>query len=326
MKIGVTGASGFIGRRIVEMGLEKGHEMVAFIRNPNKFGNELLGKVKVFKGDIAVKEDTKAFVEYCDVIIHTAATVTDWAPKEEYQKSSIDGTQYILDHLVGTKKKMVLASSIAVYGRDLEKNCTEDMPLREPVGNYSWAKQEQEKLTIKYGKEQGVIYSIIRPGNIFGPKSPSWVHEYIATMKKGPILIGGGKQQSLTYIDNVSEMFLLAAVKSSANSQIYNGVDDQEISWIEYATAISKTLNLKKPSGIGLGLGLNLGKMMAGVYSLLSIKTRPSLTYEAVCFMALPNNISYEKAKKELGFTPVVGRDEALKETLAYISKNANEF
>lgn len=326
MKIGVTGASGFIGRRVVEMGLEKGHEMVAFIRNPTKFGNDLLGKVKVFKGDITVKEDSKAFVEYCDVIVHAAATVTDWAPKEEYQRSSIDGTRYVLEHVVGTKKKLVLVSSIAVYGRDLEKNCTEDMPLREPVGNYAWAKQEQEKLVIKYGAEQGVIYSIVRPGNIFGPKSPPWVHEYIAAMKKGPILIGGGKQQSLTYIDNVSELILMAAVKNAANGQIYNGTDDQEISWLEYATAISKTLNLKKPSGIGLGLGLNLGKIMGATYSLFGIKTRPAMTYEAVCFMALPNNVSYAKAKKELNFKPIVGRDKAFAETLAYISQHANEF
>ena len=326
MKIGVTGASGFIGKRIIEMGLDKGYQMVAFVRSPTKLG-DLAKKIQVFTGDIANKEDIKAFVDFCDVIIHTAAVVSDWAPKAEYQSTSIDGTRFLLDHFIGTSKKLVHASSVAVYTSHIGAGlCTEDLEFTRPFGNYSWSKQEQEKLILKYGKTHNIQYSIIRPGNIFGPFGPSWVKEYIEAMKQGPILIGNGDQKSLTFVDNVCEMFLLAAVKPEANGQIFNGTDDQEITFKEYAFELAKTLNWSEPKSLPKGLAIILGKIVPIVFKIIGSKKRPPLTTEAVNFVAYTYNIPYTKASNLLGYKPVVNKKDALRKTMAYVKDHVLEF
>lgn len=322
LKIGVTGASGFIGKRVIEMGLDHGYHLSAFVRPSSIYPQEWDGQITIFKGDIANENDTKKFVAHNDVIIHAAAVVTDWAPREEYQRITIDGTQFLLDQLKGTEKKIILISSIAVYSSHLASGipCTGDLKLGKPLGNYSWAKQEQEKLIKRYSEQYGIPYCIIRPGNVFGPYSIPWVHEYVAAMKKGPILIDGGKHRALVYIDNVVDLILKAANMKSFSGQIYNGTDENDISWEEYATSIARTLKLNKPKSIGHNLAFQLAKMMEFTFKLLRIKNRPPLTKESLYFVSYPFDVPYDNATADLNYRPIVQKEEALKLTMEYIS------
>ena len=318
--IGVTGASGFIGKRVVEICLERGLQVVAFVRPPSIYPQEWVGKVIFVEGDISNAEDASRFVELSDIIIHMAAVVTDWAKKEAYQKITIDGTRHLLEAMIGTEKKMVLASSIAVYSRLISQGaCTENLILPEPIGNYSWSKQEQERLVRHYGNTHDIDYTIVRPGNVFGPYSQPWVHEYVVAMKKGPILIGSGEQKALCYIDNVAEVFILAALSDQANGQVYNATDDNEITWKEYAGFIAKILVRKAPSSISLKMALRLASVLQFIYKLLGISSRPALTEEAISMVAHDFDIPYTKAKKELGYRPLVGKEEALEKLKEYL-------
>lgn len=319
MIIGITGATGFIGNRVLEMGLERGFEMAVFVRTPSKIG-KLATKLTVFEGDITHETASKDFVAYCDVIIHAAALVTDWGPKSEFQSVTIDGTKYLLAYLKNTNKKIVHVSSISVYAENLAKGkCTEDLPLTPPLGNYSWAKQEQEKLIIAAAQNQTFTYTIVRASNIFGPNSPSWVIEYIAALKKGPILIGNGEQKGLTYIDNVCDLLLKAATTKAADNQLYNGTDDQEITWKEYANQITNALNLPKPKALPLGIAKIVASIIPFFYKIVGSKSRPPLTSEALNFVAFDLDIPYTKAQKELHYLPIVNKKESLEKTLKYI-------
>lgn len=320
--IGVTGASGFIGRRIIEIGLERGYSMIAFVRPTSEYPKEWDEKLLVFKGDISISEDTSKFIEESDIIIHQAAVVSDWAKRDLFQKVSINGTQFLLDHMKGTDKKFVLASSISVYSSQIPNgNCTEEIELPPPIGIYTWSKQEQEKLVQKYSKEQGIKYSIIRPGNVYGPHAKAWVHDFIDAMRSGPILINGGNHKALTYIDNVAEVFLLAALSNDANSQIYNATDDNELSWKEYGTMIAEIMEIRPPSAIPLGIAKLLSGFLESSYKVLQIKKRPLITKEAINFAGYQFDMPYKKAFKELNYKPIINKTEGLKRTSSYIKE-----
>lgn len=324
--IGVTGASGFIGRRIVEMGMERGYKMIAFVRPTSDYPKEWDEKISIIKGDIVNPEDLKEFVERSDIIIHQAAVVIDWAKREHYQKVSVNGTKYLLDHMIGTDKKIVLASSISVYSSQIPKgNCTEEIVLPPPIGNYSWSKQEQEKLVQYYAKEHDIKFSIIRPGNVYGPYARTWVHEYIKAMKKGPSLIGGGHHSALTYIDNVADIFLKASLNDVANGQTYNATDDNELTWREYGNKIAETLGMKKPKAIPILAAKIMAGFLEFFYKVFKISTRPQITREALCFAGYEFDMPYKKASDELNYKPLVNKTEGLKRTLDYLRRAFND-
>jgi 2-alkyl-3-oxoalkanoate reductase len=318
--IGITGASGFIGRRMVEMGLARGYSMVVFVRPTSTYPKYWEGKVTIVKGDITSIDDLKPFVAKSNIIIHCAAFVADWGKKKLFKTINIDGTKNILDLLIGEEKKMVLASSVAVYSNKVKDCiCTEDMVLPEPDCNYAWSKLEQEKLVKLYGKEHGIKFSIVRPGCVFGPNSRSYVKEYINTMKKCPVLISGGDKNALCYVDNVVDAFFLAALKSEANGQIYNATDDNTISWKEYANFIAGVLNLKKPRSIPKSVALALARILQMVYKLLNISRRPPLTVQTLKSASCTYNIPYTKAANELAYSPAIGKKEAFKRLDEYL-------
>jgi len=317
--IGVTGASGFIGRRMIELGLKRGYSMIAFVRPTSVYPKDWEEKVTIIKGDVTNAEDVKPFVLQSKIIIHFAAYVADWGEKKLFQ-TSIDGTKNILDNLIGTDKKIVLASSVAVYSNKIKNSvCHEDLVLPPPIGNYSWAKLEQEKIVIKYGTEHNIKFSIIRPGCVFGPHSRSWVHEYIKAMKKCPVLISGGNKKGLCYIDNVVEIFYLAAFKSEANGQIYNATDDNNISWKEYANFMAGELKLKTPRSIPKCIAVAAAKIMQSVYKVLKITSRPPLTIQTIKSVSCNYNVPYTKATVELGYKPIVEKNEALQRLAKYL-------
>ena len=325
--IGISGASGFIGRRMVEIGLERGFSIVAFVRPTSGYPKDWEEKVTIVKGDVTNVSDLKPFVAQSDIIIHCAAFVADWGKKELFKTINIDGTKNILDLLIGEEKKIVLASSVAVYSNKVKDSiCTEALVLPKPDCNYAWSKLEQEKLVKSYGKEHDIKFSIVRPGCVFGPNSRSYVKEYINTMKKCPVLISGGDKKALCYVDNVVDVFFLAALKSKANGQIYNATDNNTISWKEYANFIAGVLNLKKPRSIPKYAALTLAKILQMIYKLLNISRRPPLTIQTLKSASFNYNIPYTKAQNELAYKPAIDKVEAFRRLENYLNTIKNDF
>ena len=78
MKVLITGATGFLGKYIVEELKNNGYQVVAFGRN-EKIGKTLIdSNVEFFKGDIENKEDLLRAFQGCSAVIHAAALSTVW--------------------------------------------------------------------------------------------------------------------------------------------------------------------------------------------------------------------------------------------------------
>ena len=205
MRIGVTGASGFIGTHLLPA-LKKRGTVVTLQRQKGLPG----------------KQDLKRFVADTDLFFHLGGV--NRGTNEEILNGNIIATSRLLEAILNGGKssaRLVFASSAQVYSW---KNCK--APICEtrkayPDTVYGISKQSAENLI----KVSGIPFVSLRMSNAYGPGCRPNYNSVVATlcsraMQGLPLVINGDGQQcrDFVYIDDVVRAFLLAGFKSVAGS------------------------------------------------------------------------------------------------------------
>ena len=117
MKVGITGATGFIGGRLLKRMLNEGYEVKCLARDSVKAkALEKLG-AESYMGDLSDPDSLKDFPNGCEFIFHIAAFVSDWGKKYDFYKSNVQATKVLLEasrkHEV--KRFIFLSSSTVVW-------------------------------------------------------------------------------------------------------------------------------------------------------------------------------------------------------------------
>ena len=102
MKVLVTGATGFIGRYLIEDLLKNDYEIKVLTRQTS-YKNK---NIDIFVGDITKKETIADAFQDIQVVFHNAAYAMDWGSKSELYKVNVEGTRNIAD--MCEEKKMVI--------------------------------------------------------------------------------------------------------------------------------------------------------------------------------------------------------------------------
>lgn len=248
-KILVTGATGFLGRRLVELLVQKGYSVRALARKLSDIEPLKRLNVQIFFGDVADPGSLEPAFEGIDYVIHTAA---DTAGKEEEGRiSTIQGTKNILELCERFKvKRLVYISSCSVYGvADYRtgQTVTEDAQLERfslKRGAYSHAKLEAEAI-VRQAIEKGTVpVVILRPGTIYGPGAEIFTPMMgFGFGQKLFAIIGNGKFiLPLVYIDNLVEAIVIAMENGIGDGKTYNVVDIGKLTKKEYADLLLKRL------------------------------------------------------------------------------------
>ncbi len=213
MKILVTGGAGFIGRHLVNYLLKKGDTVTIFdnFSNSDKISISSLENmgIRIIQGDITKFDEILDAIKNHDVVIHLAAKISVEEsirnPTETF-RVNIDGTKNIL---VACKennvKKLVVASSAAVYGEGLPKvNLTEDSKIN-PISPYGKSKAIMEEEIRKNISKYNINCVILRFFNVFGVgQSPEYAGVITKFIKKismnEPLEIFGDGMQTRDFI------------------------------------------------------------------------------------------------------------------------------
>ena len=242
MKILITGGAGFIGSYLAESLLEDNHEVFAIdnlstgkIENIAQFKNNK--NFHFYKGSILDYDLMRKLIFSCDSIYHLAAAVGVKFIIEHPLHSlitNVRGTEIVLELADIFKKKIFLASSSEVYGKDGTRPFkeTDDRILGQvtiPRWGYSCAKAFDEFLAIAYHKCKGLSVVIGRLFNICGPRqSPNYgmvIPRFIQQALRGePITVhGDGKQiRSFTYIGDAATAMQILMDDRRAEGEIFN--------------------------------------------------------------------------------------------------------
>ncbi len=304
MNILVTGGAGFIGSNIVDAYISKGHNVVIIDNMSTGVKDYINPKAKFYEMDVCDTGISKVFEENkIDLINHHAAQI-------DLRKSvddpafdinvNIAGSVNLLQNAIksGVKKFIFASTGGAIYGEHDYFPADEEHPTR-PYAPYGINKMCVEKYLYYYNHVYGLDYVVLRYANVYGPRqNPHGECGVIAIFTdkilKGqqPVINGPGDQtRDYVFVNDVVNANVLAL--DAKGPVIYNVATTKEtdVNYIFNRINRFAGTNFEEKHGPA-----KLGEQKRSV-------------------------LSYEKIKKELGWTPKTEIEEGLKITTEFFKK-----
>ena len=233
----VTGGAGFIGSHLVDTLVKEGCDVVVLDDlSAGSLSNlkHVKDKITFYKGNIQDQKILMKAAENCETIFHQAALVSVTKTVDNPVDSALIndlGTLLVLESARQNKvKRVVLASSSAVYGDDPFLPKHENMPPK-PMSPYAVQKLTGELYARIYYDLYGLETVCLRYFNVYGPRQdPSSPYSGVisifmtkAVSKKPPVIYGDGKQyRDFVFVKDVVKANLLAATAEGTAGQTFN--------------------------------------------------------------------------------------------------------
>lgn len=172
MKVLVTGATGFVGQKLIDYLLEQGLDVRAIVRNPTK-AEALNKRVEVVKGDVTDLDSLVQSTKNIDSVFHLAGVVGySKAQRTEMERVNVQGTQNVIDAMTKNKVQKLLhfSSVVAVGASFTPESLNEESPfnLHHLDLGYFETKLAAE-IKVKEAYKQGKIDTVIvNPSTIYG--------------------------------------------------------------------------------------------------------------------------------------------------------------
>jgi 2-alkyl-3-oxoalkanoate reductase len=319
----VTGATGFIGRRLVARLAGRGERVRALVLPGEDAG--ALGDIGIVRGDVTDPASLAVAVAGVDRVYHLAAVVGDWGPDARFERINVGGTRNVLDAAASARcARVVMVSSIVVYGSQLHDGvCDEDAPRELGLGPYGRTKRASEELALDYHAFGRVPVTVVRPGNVYGPGSGLWVDELARVLRRGMglWLDGGDGDAALAYVDNVVDVIVRAGDHPGAAGRIYNANDGSGVTWRRYLTDLAAAAGAPAPRrSVPTPVALAAATAMERAWWATRRSHRPLLTREAVQIFASRRPVPVARAITELGYAPLPYND-AMDRVRAYLEE-----
>lgn len=323
----VTGAAGFIGKRVVSALLRYGFSNIrCFVRQSSNVSPIIdeaskypSTRLEFLKGNLLSNDDCLKATEDIPLILHLAAGI-DKSFSGSFMNSVVT-TRNLLDAAVQnrTLKRIVNVSSIAVYSnkdthhnRPLDETCEVDPNSFLRYEPYVYGKCKQDELLLQYAKIHKIPYVIVRPGDVYGPgKRKISGRAGIDTF--GFFLhLGGPNPLPLTFVDNCAEAIVLAGIRPDIDGEIFNIVDDNPPTSKQFLQSYKAEVNQFRSLYLPYPLFF-LFCYFWEKYSEWSHGQLPPIFNRRRCRAHWkPVTYSNRKIRQLLGWRPNVSRDDAL--------------
>ncbi len=250
----VTGGAGFIGAALANRLVEMGHEVRVIDNLTAGDPSRLEPRVLFTRGDVADIPKLWTLLQGIDCVYHLAARVS--VPESiqyprDYNHVNVGGTVSVMEAMRDAGvKRVVLASSGAVYGRQDEQPLREDM-TPDPDSPYAVSKLAAEVYVRTIGTLWGIETVALRIFNAYGPgqqlpaSHAPVIPRFIKAALSGASLVvfGTGQQtRDFVYIDDVVDALVAAATAPQVDRQVINVGSGRETSINELVEAIGQVL------------------------------------------------------------------------------------
>ncbi len=308
MKVLITGATGFIGKRLSERLVQRGNEVICTGRMLSKLGS-LLDKVSPIRLDI---ENLSALRDVLartrpDIVFHCAALV-DNSSLDKLMRVNRDGTRNLLDACAKESiEKVVYLSSIAVISGNSQTPLTDNLPY-SATNRYGVSKIEAEKIALSYRKE-GRKIAIIRPVMVYGEDEPHLfgLLSSLIRWRVLPIVGPGHNRLQLVCVDNVVDLMMLALDRNETYEGTYIIADKEALNIRELFEYMAKVQGARGP--------FIIPENLASLLALIPFIGR------RLSFFGKDRAYSIQRIKEKLGYVPRISVYDGLKKALLSYGK-----
>jgi nucleoside-diphosphate-sugar epimerase len=318
----VTGATGFIGQRLVSALTEAGHEVRALVRDPTRAQFLDQPGVELVRGDLDDPVSLEAAATGASRVFHCAGLVGDWLRPDETRRINVEGTRALLAACATAGvERVVHLSSLSVYGLGHHRGTDESAPLRYSGESYIDSKIDAERMVRVHADRSRPEIVILRPGFIYGPGDRNFLPRLLDALARRQFLyVGdGSKVLNISYVDDVARAALLCDSTPAAAGQAYNLTDGTATSLRDFVEFLCRELGIPAPTKhVPPAVGWAACYGVEAVARARRAKEPPRLHRGRMRFLYYHQHYSGEKARRELGYHPLHTYREGLPPTLAW--------
>jgi dihydroflavonol-4-reductase len=320
VKVFVSGGTGFIGGEVVRQLRGRGEEVVCLVRSPEKAAQLRELGCELVSGDLSDARALSEGMKGCDALIHAAAMYEVGIPAKQRPamwEANVTGTERVMEAaLAAGVPRIVYVSTVGIFGNTDKQVVDEsyENPETDFTSYYEETKLEAHKLVKRMIAERDLPAVIVQPGGVYGPGDTSQVADLLEQFFAGrlPLMPFPELGICMTHVEDIAGGILLALEKGKlGETYVISGPATTMREAIETVARVSGRKAPKRALPTGLmkamiPIGPLVGKVMGQPPNLRELIT----SADGVTFWA-----SYEKAERELGYSPR-GMDEGLRQTL----------
>jgi len=323
----VTGATGLVGSHIAERLLADGWTVRALVRPHAQSLASVVPGAEPVLGDVLDAASFTTAARGCDALFHTAAAIIAGGGWETYRRLNVDGTMNAIAAAERAGARLLHLSSVAVYGPETRyrgdgAKTDESTPLRSlpPRAYYARSKRESEQLVMDAHAAGRIWATAVRPDVIYGPRDRQFVPRVAKLLRFGiaPLVGDGRSTLAIVHAANVADGAVRALMYAGAGGRAFNLANDYDVSvrrFVELAgRGLSRHLRIiSVPEGVAKA-GFRIAR------STLKALTagRLSISRAALGMITEDNPFTSDRARRELGWSPVVHPDDGIPEAFRW--------
>lgn len=260
----VTGATGFIGGRLVETLAADGAELRVLVRDLSKGSRVGRFPVDFAQGDLGDADAVRAAVDGADLVFHCA--YGNSGDEAAMRRTTVDGTRHVAEAARDAGARLVHVSTVAVYGAVGAGMLDESVP-HDPDGDfYAETKHEAEQLVLDLARKGDLAASVVQPTVVYGPYAPAWTVRILDELKTGRvILIGEGDGLcNVVYVDDVVRGLRLAATRDEAVGEAFLISGAEPVTWRTFYAGYERMLGFQSHVEMTAGEARDLFERLYG--------------------------------------------------------------
>jgi nucleoside-diphosphate-sugar epimerase len=318
----VTGGTGHLGYALLPALLRAGYQVRALTRQPERHAwlGALSDGLHIVRGDVTDAALVHEAVQGCRYVVHAAAKFAFWGKHEQFERTNVEGAENVMRAaLTAQVEKFIHISTVVVVGKPLAGRVVDETHPTDPTDPYQRSKLRAEQLALQAQRESGLPVVVLRPGAFYGPGGRyAFNRLFIEDALKGiRIQVDGGNYITFpVYVGDVAQA-ILSALERGRVGEVYN-ICGETLTHREANRIVSEEAGI---SPFRLNVPGSLMIFVARLWTALSEYTRIEPYYPLNLRSYVFNNwqVSSEKARRELGFTPIAFR-EGVRLTLEWYS------
>lgn len=351
----VTGGSGFVGQRLVEMLVERGStRVVSFDIAPTPKDARICAQIEYVQGDLTNPQQVQDACRGVECVFHIAALVGPYFPADKYVEVNYEGTLNVLAAVKALDiKKIVMSSSPSTrfpYPDPNVEGLTEaDLFVKNggdftPVFLQPYAETKalgEAAVRKACGSKAGDLLTIaVAPHQVYGPKDPLFLPSLLATAASGKLRIFGDGENKISFchVDNYCHGLILGHqalypgspalgkfyIITDGPEQNFWRVLDQAVVAMGFVSLWSK---MKLPTWFMMGLA-HLVVLLGNCWAAVSgtprhvVNKHLKLNPFAVKMLVIHRYFDISAARKDLNYAPLIDFETGWKDTIAWFKEH----